>query len=374
MLSVDEYRQAHSNYKWQCARLQVFTLGCYLLVIVVLDIGFWVLLPTLRVTLTPEQIRDCALAIMGLPMLVFALGPFLITRREKTTFFLHCPRCRKFLMSKDLIIATRRCPHCGGQALTEEPPLESTEELPSWEEWLARRNTSKRGRFVSSLPSYLAVAVLTLPFVGLMFWLQGNPGRFSQWVILIGGQLVIVIALAPFVVPGLLSLPERSSEKDSSNACPHCHERLRDEVTRLTGNCGSCGTRVVSLRDVPSTGDQRRYSVTELADLFNCVTRLVMEAAVVLLFALGVLALIVGMFFPPEFPKDKNKPFTLRDVGVILSVISTILLAIFWVAPRYRRLDSSCPSCNHKLRDLVGKQHLIFASKRCPQCRHVLVD
>jgi ssDNA-binding Zn-finger/Zn-ribbon topoisomerase 1 len=374
VLTVDEYRQERRQHDWRAARLRGISVGWYVIIAAMLDLGFWILLPQLRIVLSPEQLWQCGIGIIVLSMFTFLLAPILIDRREKADIRLHCPTCRRFMKSASLVIASRNCPHCGSQALSHDHQIETTAPLPTWEEWKTLRRARSRS-MTGSLLALLTGAVLIVPVVFLMFWMRSNPPQPSLWTVILGGQFVILVVIAPLgLIPGLLPLLSPGERRDSSRACPHCDEQMREEVIRLSGNCSACGRAVLSLADVAASTDQHRYSTAKALALFRCYKRLVFEGIVIFLGLFVTAAFVMTIFFPPDSTVEKGGFTAQRLVIMVFTIAMSIMMAVLWVGPRYRCLDACCPSCHRKLRDLAHREPSILATNRCPECRALLLQ
>ena len=302
----------------------------------------------------------------------------LLFRDQRT----RCPHCRAMLAPRTaIVIATGRCPVCGGRVLADPPDADGTAELipaPEFKTAAERFNSIFFGIILVGMCGWVASLCSGILFVGPI-----TPRAFSLPVgVLLAWSLVGPPAVAVLLIVALV----RRAKWNESLACPWCGEAnpLNAPTVNTTGCCPSCGRTMLDAEEPPPAAPATLLSVAEFAARLRRQTRANLRAWG--LFFAVVLGLALPLYLPVavlgRYEAEirltrqicEDEAYQLLEYGVLPATAVVMAAAIGpsrWYFVRVvRRAPLVCPHCA-KTYTLPG---LVLASRRCDQCRRVVVD
>jgi hypothetical protein len=123
-LSIADFRASHAKYRrWVLFSTYLLLLALVLLFLFAYLVAWWKEPLRRMVGMSRAEMLECA-ALLLLPCLAIT-AVWLVRRRLLRKLHMCCPYCGKPLYhGTGIVIATRRCYHCGQRAVAEEPAAE----------------------------------------------------------------------------------------------------------------------------------------------------------------------------------------------------------------------------------------------------------
>jgi|GEM_PF-1831155 len=289
-----------------------------------------------------------------------------------------CPHCAKQLeINTDFhfAIAIHGCPHCYNPLFQEwsdhflimpppndAPPGEGEYTFADLREAASKRNQAIRKRL--TVVAILALMVLGFTSAALWAWQGSLTATFGH----MAGDVADGIRLIPaFVMLAIGFFWACFNPPGAFPKCAGCGMKLMSigRCTRITGNCTTCGRRVLCDAPVLRVDDDRsEYPRIEPEQLAKWKARYQRRliCSIFVITGLGTL----GWFWLVTwwFEIAWNQPVTLGPMVLTYVGCFILILVLGWVN-RLPRQKKCCPHCQSPL---VGGADLIQATGNCSHC------